>query len=619
MPLKKPLLTAVSSLVLLCGLAILFPTLAFAQGQYSDGSIGVDVSYPNGSATIPTAATFGIVGVAGGLTYTNNSYLAAEASHFSNLSFYVNTGLNASSTSTYYQTALAEAQASGGAHPAAYYYGYNAGQAALAYATAQGQNVKTTWWLDVETANTWSSVTTQNQQSLQGEYDALQAGGATLVGVYSTTYQWGVITGGWQNGWPSWGATALPTATQALTYSTGHEFSGGPSYLMQYRPTGAVIDYDVACLPPTVVTSFTPSTGPAGTQVTISGSGFTGATAVSFGGTAATTFTVNSSATQITATVPAGAMSGAIAVTTPAGTASSSASFTVVVQPPTLTAFAPTSGLVGSSVTLTGTKFTNATAVSFNGHAATFTVRSATQIIAHVPSGATSGTIAVTTPGGKAVSAQRFAVIIKPVLTLKLSGLASGTLEPGKNVTINGTVIPTSLSGAVTLTVQREQSGHWLAVTTVMRSLSTTGAYGWVYKPVQRATYRIKTTVAETTTHTAAMTMWQTFTVGAVKPTLTLKLTGLTSGSLKLGKILTASGKVTPTNLGGKVTLTVQREQGGHWLAVTSVLRTLITTTGAYGWVYRPTERATYRIKTTITRTVSHTAATTMWLGFAVK
>ena len=76
------------------------------------------------------------------------------------------------------------------------------------------------------------------------------------------------------------------------------------------------------------VSSFTPTSGPSGTSVTITGSGFTGATAVNFNGAAATTFTVNSD-TQITATVPTGAATGPVAVTTPAGTGTSTASFTV--------------------------------------------------------------------------------------------------------------------------------------------------------------------------------------------------------------------------------------------------------------------------------------------------
>jgi uncharacterized repeat protein (TIGR03803 family) len=77
-----------------------------------------------------------------------------------------------------------------------------------------------------------------------------------------------------------------------------------------------------------VIKSFTPPNGPVGTQVTISGSGFTGATKITFGGMKATTYTVNSG-TQITATVPSGAKTGKIAVTTAGGSASSKSTFTV--------------------------------------------------------------------------------------------------------------------------------------------------------------------------------------------------------------------------------------------------------------------------------------------------
>jgi len=60
--------------------------------------------------------------------------------------------------------------------------------------------------------------------------------------------------------------------------------------------------------------------------------------------------------------------------------------------PPTITSFSPTSGPVGAGVTITGTNFTGATAVKFNGTSASFTVASSTSITTSVPSGATTGT-----------------------------------------------------------------------------------------------------------------------------------------------------------------------------------------------------------------------------------
>jgi hypothetical protein len=77
-----------------------------------------------------------------------------------------------------------------------------------------------------------------------------------------------------------------------------------------------------------VISSFTPTSGPVGTQVIIVGTGLLGATQAKFGSVKATSFTVNS-ATSITASVPSGAVTGKVSVTTPGGTAMSRAVFTV--------------------------------------------------------------------------------------------------------------------------------------------------------------------------------------------------------------------------------------------------------------------------------------------------
>ena len=87
-------------------------------------------------------------------------------------------------------------------------------------------------------------------------------------------------------------------------------------------------NFTVITAPPTI-SSFTPSSGPEGTvEVTLTGTGFTYATAVDFWFGISASFTVVSD-TQITATVPVGAVSGPITVTNAAGTATSATDFTV--------------------------------------------------------------------------------------------------------------------------------------------------------------------------------------------------------------------------------------------------------------------------------------------------
>jgi myo-inositol-hexaphosphate 3-phosphohydrolase len=83
----------------------------------------------------------------------------------------------------------------------------------------------------------------------------------------------------------------------------------------------------------TVIDTFEPTSGPPGTEVTILGSGFTGATAVAFNEVPASTFTVDGDE-RLRATVPSGAISGPIRVESPSGSATSANPFSVVTPVP---------------------------------------------------------------------------------------------------------------------------------------------------------------------------------------------------------------------------------------------------------------------------------------------
>lgn len=199
---------------------------------------------------------------------------------------------------------------------------------------------------------------------------------------------------------------------------------------------GANLTVNAAAAAPTV-TTFTPTSGVQNTSVVITGNDFFGATTVAFNGTASV-FTVNSN-TQITAKVPAGATTGPIVVTTPNGTGASTVNFTFVPGPaaPDITSFAPTNGPAGQSVTITGTDFTGATAVTFNGANSTFAVNSSTQISATVPLGATTGPIAVTTPSGTSPSANIFTFLAGNG-TPAITGFSPTSASPGASVVIAG-------------------------------------------------------------------------------------------------------------------------------------------------------------------------------------
>jgi uncharacterized repeat protein (TIGR03803 family) len=154
--------------------------------------------------------------------------------------------------------------------------------------------------------------------------------------------------------------------------------------------------------------SLVPTSGKVGGKpVGILGQGFSSSSVVKFDGVQATSVK-RTGTTFLSATVPPGALTGSVTVTTGSTTLTSNQQFRVT---PQKLSFTPTSGKVGTPVTITGVSLTQTTKVTFGGvKATTFTVNSDTKVTANVPTGAKTGKIAVTTLGGTAISAAVFTV-----------------------------------------------------------------------------------------------------------------------------------------------------------------------------------------------------------------
>ncbi len=196
------------------------------------------------------------------------------------------------------------------------------------------------------------------------------------------------------------------------------------------------------------VTGITPSSGPelGGTSVTITGTGFAGATVVDFGTAGAANFTVVND-TTITADSPAGTGVVDVTVTTPVGTTATSPAdeFTyVAAAAPAVTGLSPTSGPAagGTLVTITGTGFTGATEVDFGTTASVnFAVVNDTTITAISPAGTGVVDVTVTTPVGTSAtsSADEFTYIALAAPTVTGVSPNSGPAAGGTLVTITGT------------------------------------------------------------------------------------------------------------------------------------------------------------------------------------
>jgi hypothetical protein len=193
-----------------------------------------------------------------------------------------------------------------------------------------------------------------------------------------------------------------------------------------------------------VVTSVSPSAGSplGGYSVSVSGTGFTGATAVDFGATHAADVVVSSD-DSLTATVPAGSGTVDVTVKTAAGTSAISAAdeFDYVGQP-TVSAVSPSQGPAtgGNLVDVTGTSLTGATVVDFGtgNPASDITVISDTLLTAEAPAGTGTVDVIVTVPGGTSPTSVNDEYTYFAVPTVTGLSVSSGPAPGGTPVVITG-------------------------------------------------------------------------------------------------------------------------------------------------------------------------------------
>ena len=231
-----------------------------------------DISYPQCGAAFPENADLGIVGVNHGIVFSANPCLGRGVGPDQltwaggvKAQLYANTGNPGPELSSKWpknQSSPRQCDTADVPGPdtadCAYDYGWNA--ASDSYRTAVDAYVglglapagsamtpsPNMWWLDVETVNSWRPDTALNTAVLSGAVAFLQTVRTAGIGIYSTQYQWNVITGGTTHfaALPSWVAGAT-SAAEAIRICRAKGFTGGRVALVQYHAGG--FDADFPC------------------------------------------------------------------------------------------------------------------------------------------------------------------------------------------------------------------------------------------------------------------------------------------------------------------------------------------------------------------------------------
>lgn len=242
MPRSARLLPAAVAAALLA-LVLTAASAAASTDPYASGTTGYDDS--TGQCGTPARGAFGVIAVTSGRPFSQNSCLASEYALGANGGVYVNTGYAKAYAKRITSACSAASAAFTGNRNQrqAYAIGCSEAEGDAGYAAAAGV-APPVWWLDVETANSWSSSDlTLNRATVQGLVDRLAATAAP-VGVYTTAAQWSQLVGAWSPSGLAADWVAGAGSAAAAPGFCGSSITGAPVWLVQYVAT---LDQDYAC------------------------------------------------------------------------------------------------------------------------------------------------------------------------------------------------------------------------------------------------------------------------------------------------------------------------------------------------------------------------------------
>jgi hypothetical protein len=277
-----------SMFVLTMLLSIATPAVALAAKPSNPNTfepVGYDISWPQCGKKLPSGQAFGVVGINGGNAANTNPCLATQltwanksvgGTKQAKVQLYVNTANPGEVIDqiTTWPTNNTDKMGTIAPNPygtctgvnnlaCSWQYGWNRAvedvidRFAPAAATAK-INLSTgvyTWWLDVETMNTWQSGSTdalsRNTATLEGMTAYFTQNGAS-VGLYSTASQWNTIVGmtvpptSNLNGLPNWRPSGASLENAKANCSVPPLTSGGSVSLTQYVQQN--LDKNHSCL-----------------------------------------------------------------------------------------------------------------------------------------------------------------------------------------------------------------------------------------------------------------------------------------------------------------------------------------------------------------------------------